>query len=135
MKEFSDFVGNVTNSLGQRSRKVRVAIIDDGIDWDYMRQIECEGKSFYKDRNELFDGTHPWYFSNNDHGTLMAALVRMMCPNVVLYIGRLDQTENRPGQFQPTLESAAEVTAPHTLKSFFSTNFEIGDQMGSQQES
>jgi len=42
----------------------------------------------------------------------MAALVCKICPDVKLYVARLDQTINdESGRFQPTAESAVEVYA------------------------
>ncbi|KAI0531583.1 hypothetical protein GGR58DRAFT_229212 [Xylaria digitata] len=118
MQKFASFVNNIRNQPGggdDRDRaleipqEVRVAILDDGIDWSFAKQIGCTGMSFYPDKSSHFEGHNVWYSSSTDHGTLMAALIEKMCPDVKLYIARLDQTESEQSEFQPTPESAAKA--------------------------
>jgi len=112
MQDFSSFVKNASNSIGRHGDGVRVAILDDGIDMAYAHRIKCVGKSFFINRSQDSSEYWPWYFSSTGHGTLMAALVCKICPDVKLYVARLDQTINdESGRFQPTAESAVEVYA------------------------
>lgn len=117
MYKFSCFVENVRqlpskaaedNPVPKSRKRIRVAILDDGIDWFYAHKIGCRGTSFYVDNTTSFSGQRPWYSSTTDHGTLMAALIRKVCPNVSLYVARLDQTASENG-FQPTADSATKV--------------------------
>ena len=115
MQEFSSFVANARLCLNQQDKEVRVAILDDGIDWFFANEInanliKCVGTSFYVDKRQDFYGRKAWYSSSNDHGTLMAALIRKICPDVKLYVARLDQTVNEQGKSQPTPDSAADVS-------------------------
>lgn len=89
--------------------EVRVAILDDGVDWYFATGTRCTGRSFYVDRRQDFEGQKVWYSSSSDHGTLMAALVQKVCPDVRLFVARLDQTETE-GKFQPTAESAVKAS-------------------------
>jgi hypothetical protein len=106
MQKFATFV---TNVRCQPKNEVRVAILDDGIDWSYAKEIKCLGRSFYVERRQDFDRQKPWYVSSDDHGTLMAALVQKICPTAKVYMARLHQTESENGKLQPTPESAAKV--------------------------
>jgi hypothetical protein len=118
MQGFAAFVSNVRKlsmyeeSHGRSSvtpNEVRVAVLDDGIDWSFAKSTKSFGRSFYPDRRPDFEGYKVWYSSSTDHGTLMAALVQKICPDVTLFIARLDQTESEQGEFQPTPESAAKA--------------------------
>src|SRR6186713_257920 len=100
MQKFSSFLANARPYLKTPPREIKVAILDDGIDWSYARDIKCRGRSFYIDRRQDFDGQKVWYSSSNDHGTLMAVLVRKICPEAKLYMARLHQTETEHGRFQ-----------------------------------
>ena len=87
-------------------RDVKVAVIDDGVDklLGGFGDSITDGVSFYSPPGR-FD-TRPHYFSSNGHGTLMAKLIRRICPRAKLFIARLDQgTTSR----QPTAESAIKV--------------------------
>jgi hypothetical protein len=98
MDKFASFICNLPPEITP-SRNVKVAVIDDGIDKLQGEFKDCisEGVSFYN---------YPYFFSSTGHGTLMAKLVRQVCPKAHLYIARLDQ-----GTFtrQPTAESAIKV--------------------------
>jgi hypothetical protein len=118
MQKFATFVGNI-RQLQQTDENIRerqsgdeiqVAVLDDGIDWSFAYELGCKGRSFYADKRSDFDGQKVWYSSSGDHGTLMTALIRKICPNVYFHVARLDQTESEPGIFQPTPESAAKVS-------------------------
>ncbi|KAI0400668.1 hypothetical protein F4802DRAFT_619718 [Xylaria palmicola] len=118
MQRFAGFVNNIQklpisgedrNQPPETPSEVRVAVLDDGIDWSFANANKCYGMSFYPDKRSDFEGHNVWYSSSTDHGTLMAALIQKICPDVTLYIARLDQTESEQGEFQPTPESAAKA--------------------------
>ncbi|KAF2967460.1 hypothetical protein GQX73_g6088 [Xylaria multiplex] len=114
MQKFATFVNNVQKLAESESEKkeVRVAILDDGIDWSFASEIGCctaNSTSFYPDKRIDFECHNSWFSSSTDHGTLMAALIQKICPGVTLYIARLDQTESEQGEFQPTPDSAAKA--------------------------
>jgi hypothetical protein len=85
---------------------IKVAIVDDGVDADENdigKNIE-KGETF-------FDNKGHWpgfYQSTHGHGHEMACLIRQLCPNVRLYIAKLNELwVDR--EFQITAESAAKV--------------------------
>jgi hypothetical protein len=110
MQTFASNLANICSSVKLPTTEVRVAILDDGIDWFFAKETKCSGQTFYASRDQGHDGRKPWYASSTDHGTLMAALVRKICPEAKLYIARLDQTKTDKGRFQPTAASAAKVS-------------------------
>ena len=111
MERFSSFVNN-TLPKHLSKKAVKVAIIDDGIDLlNYEvgnKQADIQGCSF-----DPYPEGNPWYTPNGEHGTLMANLVRLMCPGSSLYIARLGSTLPHPStgssRLQPTATSAIEV--------------------------
>jgi hypothetical protein len=109
MDKFAGFITNVPPSIDRGLREVRVALIDDGIDKLQGRFGDSiiDGVSFYTSL-ERFD-TKPYYFSSSGHGTLMARLIRRVCPKVHLYVARLDEGQSFDGSRQPTADSAAKV--------------------------
>ncbi|KAK6542308.1 hypothetical protein TWF694_006268 [Orbilia ellipsospora] len=66
---------------------VKVAVLDDGINFDVVAP-ECitDAKAF------CYKG-HPYCRFDDNHGTITASLVREVCPDVELYIARLDDTK------------------------------------------
>lgn len=109
MRDFTEVLGNVRDKIESKGGNVKVAILDDGIDWLFANEREYMGRSFYADKGNDFNGQKVWYTSSTGHGTLMAELVRMVCPSVSFLIARLDQTGLENDTFQPTPESAAKV--------------------------
>jgi hypothetical protein len=110
MQRFNSFVTHFEQYFMRPKDEVRVAILDDGIDWSFASEIKCFGRSFYVDKRQDFEGQKVWYSSSKDHGTLMAALLRKICPEARLYVARLNQTETEQGRFQPTAESAVKAS-------------------------
>jgi hypothetical protein len=96
------------------TRPVKVAIIDDGVDASLLSldgKIAI-GKSFcpYVNSTDLMS---PYYVPSGNHGTCMATLISKICPQVSLYVARLDERQ-APGSShrQITAKSAADVSFP-----------------------
>lgn len=111
IRHFVSFIRNVDQSFKEHDcppRPVKVAIIDDGVDKLSGGPFEdMLGISF--DTNDDVD--NQWFFSSAGHGTLMAKLVRTVCPLTQLHIVRLNETRNEKAT-QPTVESATQVSSP-----------------------
>ncbi|PNP61158.1 hypothetical protein FNYG_14115 [Fusarium nygamai] len=110
MQYFAGFIGNVKSLQPHGGpAPVRVAILDDGIDWSFVREIQATGRSFYADKRFDFGVQKSWFSSSTDHGTLMAALICKICPDAIIHSARLEQTMSNTGSFQPTPHSAAKA--------------------------
>jgi hypothetical protein len=107
MDKFASFVKNMPDP----EREIKVAVVDDGVDklQGIFGDSIIAGVSFYSSQRGF--GTWPHYFSSSGHGTLMAQLVRRICPKAKLYIARLDQGING----EPTIESAIKVCISSTM--------------------
>ncbi len=120
MEEYASFLQTAQREwctdLGEGQEKsplkypVTVAVIDDGIDvHDPMVQSRIiDGRSFCS-RDEEQNLNQPYYVSGGGHGTAMAKLICKVCPNVQLYILRLDEYVMEAGKRQITAKSAAKV--------------------------
>lgn len=89
--------------------EVKVAIIDDGVksSFDNLDDIIERGESLVKQANPK-QRHSPYTTSSRGHGTVMAYYIRRVCPNVRLYVAKLDpQTARDRVTF--TIESATEV--------------------------
>lgn len=75
-------------SSSQESTRVKVALIDDGVD-AHLEQF----KGFIHPRGwpqgEPTCSDYPFYHSATGHGTEMARLIQMICPHALLYIAKL----------------------------------------------
>ncbi|KAI0886865.1 uncharacterized protein GGS22DRAFT_158885 [Annulohypoxylon maeteangense] len=113
IESFTGIMANFMPSEPSASNGIQVAVLDDGIDWHFAQEIGCINdrcRSFYADKSSSdFIGQNSWFSSSTGHGTIMAALIRKICPNATLYIARLDQTQSEQGVFQPTHDSAAKA--------------------------
>lgn len=115
MEEFADFLQTAERANDPESQvslkcSVVVAVIDDGVD-TYEPNIQSRvigGRSFCH-RDERQNLNQPYYVSGSGHGTEMAGLISKICPNVKLYILRLDEFMIEPGRRQITAKSAAKV--------------------------
>lgn len=106
MKSFADFIQNFPIEENDRP-KIKVALVDDGVDVTYenlSRNIK-RGETYSKRHDGLCNA---YYQSTNGHGTVMACLIRRMCPNVRLYVAKLDERQTDDGM-QITTSSAAKV--------------------------
>jgi hypothetical protein len=96
---------------------VKIAVIDDGVDASLVSLDGkiAVGKSFcpYANSSELIGS---YYAPSGNHGTCMASLICKICPEVSLYVARLDERispASNPGSSsssrQITAKSAAEA--------------------------
>lgn len=90
----------MTSTTTPRHR-VKIAIIDDGLDSSLyiIDRTHCRvvaGQSFCTSYSEY---TNNYYVPSGNHGTRVASIICQICPEVDLYIARLDEqytkTENR----------------------------------------
>ena len=83
---FAKFIGNYP-SVPQE--KIKVALIDDGVDTAFQNLSNniASGVSYCKRANGLYSS---YYQSSGGHGTVMASLIRRVCPNVRIYVAKLD---------------------------------------------
>ncbi|KAK9783757.1 putative Peptidase S8/S53 domain-containing protein [Seiridium cardinale] len=110
MERFAEFLQNAErNADPQVTLKypVTVALIDDGVDIN-DQTIQCKvigGRSFcHRDKEENLN--QPYYVSRGGHGTAMASYICKICPNVRLYILRLDEYPTESGKRHITAASA-----------------------------
>ena len=111
MDKFARFIRNIPPAVNE-GRGIKVAVLDDGIDMlrPEFRDSIKEGISFFAPSNRQTCNAGPYYFSSRGHGTLMASLIRRVCPKAELYIARLNQGISADGnKVQLTAESAAKV--------------------------
>jgi hypothetical protein len=109
MDKFATFIRNIKTDQG---KGIKVAVLDDGIDMlrPEFRESVKEGISFFAPTNRTTCNVGPYYFSSRGHGTLMALLIRRVCPKAELYIARLNQGNSQEGnRIQLTADSAAKV--------------------------
>ena len=104
MDSFADSFRTYNNAKRAKG-KVRVAVIDDGIDgtlgtWGHSI---VDGKLFVAHE---FDRIEEYFVCHSGHGTLMAELIRRICPVAQLYIAKLTETRG----YIPAME-AAEVNS------------------------
>ncbi|KAK1245963.1 hypothetical protein MKX07_005032 [Trichoderma sp. CBMAI-0711] len=93
VKNLSRFLETSQGSL--KIPRVKVAIIDDGVDVSMTGLDEkiAIGKSFspYANSKDLMS---PYFVSTSNHGTCMAYLICELCPMVELYVAKLDQRQS-----------------------------------------
>jgi hypothetical protein len=115
MEEFAEFLQNAENAAEPQLElplPVKVALIDDGVDFDdpVIQSKVYGGRSFCRDEEKNLN--QPYYVSGGGNGTAMASYVCKVCPNARLYVLRLDEKPStEPGRRNITAESAAKVSS------------------------
>jgi hypothetical protein len=113
MEEFASFLQSAERIADPRftlKYPVRVAIIDDGVDINEQSvQSKIIGGRSFCHRDEEQNLNQPYYVSSGGHGTAMASLICRICPNVQLYVLKLNEHYVEPGKRQITAKSAARV--------------------------
>ena len=114
MEEFASFLQSAERNAEPRvalKYPVRVAIIDDGVDInDQAVQSKIIGGISFCYRDEEQNLNQPYYVSSGGHGTAMAGLICKICPNVQLYVLKLNEHYVEQGKRQITASSAARVS-------------------------
>lgn len=81
-----------TNSIG---RKVKVALLDDGVNPEYKnigRHLAGDGFP----QASLDGHIAPFYKSTRGHGSMMASIISTICPFVEIYVAKIDNQEYLP---------------------------------------
>lgn len=109
MDEFADFIQNV-DLPRPLYEPVTIALIDDGVDINEqsLHSRIIGGRSFCS-RDRFQNLNKPYYVTSGGHGTVMATLICRVCPNVQLYVLKLDEHMSEHSTRQITAESAAKV--------------------------
>lgn len=116
MKEFAQCFKNIKDIKNQNSdsflNPVTVALIDDGVDIRHedLQGDEFLGKSFSPFGEDSWR-INPFWISAVGHGTLMARLIRHICPSAVIYVIKLETFEFK-GKLRIRQQSAIEVRFP-----------------------
>ncbi|KAB5545922.1 hypothetical protein GE09DRAFT_1132964 [Coniochaeta sp. 2T2.1] len=113
MEEFSDFLLTAERNADPPyvlPKPVLVAVIDDGVDINEasVQSRVIGGRSFCH-RNEDQNLNQPYYVSSGGHGTAMAGLICKLCPNVKLFVLKLDDKLDASGGRTITAKSAAKA--------------------------
>jgi len=106
MNDFNGFLVNIPVDVRDRGPKIKVAVIDDGVDFldnDLIDKI-VRGASFCQTGKQE-DGESNYFVSSKGHGTAMAKLICRVFSYAELYVVKLDGAETG----KPTAASAAEV--------------------------
>ncbi|PVI04647.1 hypothetical protein DM02DRAFT_668856 [Periconia macrospinosa] len=111
MKSFANIIQDFEPSSNRDLiPNVKIAIIDDGVNSTFMDLNKNIGAGqSYSIRDKEQGLWNPYYHSTNRHGTVMACLIRQMCPKAQLYVAKLDETAVQGGKVQITASSAAKA--------------------------
>lgn len=102
MKKFAEAMRNYEYYDENQKPTVKVALIDDGIDPEKTRFRVKEGRTFDENGDTGLDN---YYVDPGRHGTIMGRFITQMCPDVQLYVARLQRS---PGSEIPA-KAAKEV--------------------------
>lgn len=82
---------HITEDVRAKMAPVTVGLIDDGVDLRDLRSSNFLRPGWYADTTSPEHGKmNTWYVSDKGHGTQMAKLICRVCPNVIIYVGKLD---------------------------------------------
>lgn len=87
---FVNFVVNLVEDGELSPKPVKVALIDDGVDgshWMFGKNIK-DGISFCTS-SDHHQHVYNYWVPSGCHGTQMASLIQKVCPQVELYVARL----------------------------------------------
>lgn len=107
MADFNTFVDNITTTEDTSPPRIRIAILDDGVDSfaDELLGRITEGHSFCHLATSSEMGESPHFCSAKGHGTAMAKLVCKVFRAVEIVVLKLDGSHRSA----PTALSAAEA--------------------------
>ncbi|KAI3006439.1 hypothetical protein CBS147346_3730 [Aspergillus niger] len=103
IEELSGYTGFMAqiNSHLEGKLKVKVAILDDGVNLDEIEEDNQQGESF--------SPTQEYWVGDCKHGTAMAKCVRQICPSAELIIARLDDSRSNDSQHPFTIRSCTQA--------------------------
>lgn len=106
MESFGNFIVNYPVTPQE---KIKVALIDDGVDpaFNDLGSNISEGLSLDKRATGLCSG---YYQSSGGHGTIMACLIRLVCPKVQLYVVKLDEKLTAASAAKVNIYSTSSLT-------------------------
>jgi len=87
--------------------RVKIAIIDNGIQLGASGINVVDGKSFWRSPNGKFKD---FWVDPGTHGTDMAKHIVSVCPMAELVIARVFDAPGRDGRLCPTADSVADVS-------------------------
>ncbi|KAF2012823.1 hypothetical protein BU24DRAFT_465179 [Aaosphaeria arxii CBS 175.79] len=101
LKDLPADLTKISNLPEDLLKDVTVALIDDGVSFMHRALADklAKGKSFdsgYGDQDVL-GAPEPFYGSTTGHGTCMAYMIQRVCPNVKIYVCKLDTIRKEPG--------------------------------------
>ncbi|KAK6501368.1 hypothetical protein TWF481_009210 [Arthrobotrys musiformis] len=88
-----DRIKDISSFPDIKKPEVKVAILDDGISWDFLQNQALIGELQRSIKGKTHRGDSQPFIRddvNTNHGTEMAACVRSVCPMATLFIQRLD---------------------------------------------
>jgi subtilisin family serine protease len=115
MEKFAKFISGYRNKLekegpggGNLHPRVKVALIDDGVDGlnGDLGSIIKTGQTFSERSKHEYNS---YFKSTRGHGTIMATLIRKMCPSAWLYVAKLNEEKTWRNTMSITGESAVKV--------------------------
>ncbi|KAI5860379.1 hypothetical protein GGS23DRAFT_581183 [Durotheca rogersii] len=103
---------NQSFASNTRPRRVKIALLDDGVDPTYERNGEnlhhAGWPPIYSGEPE--PGPRSFYVSTDQHGSKMAWLIRQVCPFVTIYVAKLDvESGEDPSQRSFNLSQATKA--------------------------
>ncbi|KAL3254402.1 hypothetical protein ABHI18_008975 [Aspergillus niger] len=103
IEEFSGYTGFMAqiNSHLEGKLKVKVAILDDGVNLDEIEEENQQGDSF--------SPTQEYWVGPCKHGTAMAKCVQQIYPSAELIIARLDDSRSNDSQHPFTIRSCTQA--------------------------
>ena len=106
MERFAIFIKNYDDP-SERLPEIKVALIDDGVDATHGSLSRCiaDGVTYLRRTERLYS---PYYKSTRGHGTVMATLIRKICPGAKILVARLDEERTNNGH-EITAASATKV--------------------------
>jgi len=111
MDTFVNFaVTNLKSSIpANKRRKIKVALIDNGVDGSHapLEQIINLGTS-YCSHPHHYDQLNSYWAPSRAHGTQMACLIHRVCPEIDLYVARIQDMEAEDSR-QIDVESVVKV--------------------------
>ncbi|RSL99034.1 hypothetical protein CEP52_010008 [Fusarium oligoseptatum] len=110
MERFADFIRAYRLDIEEQEAppRIKVALIDDGVDGlnGELSSVIAAGQTFSERTNHDYN---PYFKSTRGHGTIMAMLIRKICPNLRLYVAKLNEQRTGRNTMSITAESAVKA--------------------------